>query len=81
MSRKCEICGKHTVSGGSIVRKGTPKKQGGIGLNTKAHNKRKFKPNIQKIRALVNGTVKRIKVCTACMRSGKVVKPPLSTKV
>jgi large subunit ribosomal protein L28 len=42
-----------------------------------AHNvtKRRFNPNLQKVRALMNGQVRRISVCTACIKSGKVVKP------
>jgi large subunit ribosomal protein L28 len=42
-----------------------------------AHNvtKRRFYPNLQTVRAVQNGTVKRMKVCTRCIRSGLVVKP------
>jgi large subunit ribosomal protein L28 len=41
-----------------------------------AHNvtARRFEPNLQKVRALVNGGVKRLRVCTRCLRSNKVVK-------
>jgi large subunit ribosomal protein L28 len=41
-----------------------------------AHNvtPRRFDPNLQTIRALVNGSARRIRVCTRCLRSGKVVK-------
>ncbi|GAB6162495.1 50S ribosomal protein L28 [Desulfothermus naphthae] len=63
MARVCEICGKRTRVGNHI---------------SHAHNKskRKFKPNIQKVRAqLPNGEVCRIKVCTRCLRSGAVQKP------
>ena len=63
MARVCEICGKRTRVGNRI---------------SHAHNKnkRKFKPNIQKVRAqLPNGEVRRIKVCTRCIRSGAVQKP------
>lgn len=61
MAKRCQICGK-TVSFGHRV--------------SKAHNltKRKFKPNIHKILAKINGSVKRIKVCTRCIRAGKVEK-------
>jgi len=75
MARVCEICGKHTRSGGQIARRGLPKKKGGVGLRITGHSLRKFKPNIQRVRALVNGEVKRIKVCTRCLRGGKVTKP------
>ena len=55
MARVCEICGKRTESGGTIARRGLPKKKGGIGLNITGRTKRKFKPNIQRVRALVDG--------------------------
>ena len=75
MSRKCDFCGKGTASGRSIVRKGLAKAKGGVGLKTTGITKRTFKPNIQRVRAVVGGSVKRVKVCTKCLRSGKVIKP------
>jgi large subunit ribosomal protein L28 len=75
MARVCEMCGKHTKSGGQIARRGLPKKKGGVGLRITGHSLRKFKPNIQKVRAVIDGEVKRIKVCTRCLRGGKLVKP------
>ena len=36
--------------------------------------KRRFNPNLQRVRALVNGGIQRIRVCTRCLRSNKVVK-------
>lgn len=78
MARVCEICKKSTKSGGSIARRGLPKKQGGVGLNITGHTKRKFLPNIQRVRALVNGEVKRVHVCTRCIKSGRIVKPARS---
>jgi len=75
MARVCEICGKRTRSGGQVARRGLPKKKGGVGLRITGHSLRKFKPNIQRVRAVVEGEVKRVKVCTRCLRGGKVVKP------
>jgi large subunit ribosomal protein L28 len=75
MARVCEICKKSTVSGGSIARRGLPKKKGGVGLRTTGHTLRKFRPNIQRVRAQVDGEVKRVRVCTRCMKSGRIVKP------
>ena len=75
MARVCEICKKHTASGGSIARRGLPKKAGGVGLRTTGHTHRKFLPNIQRVRALVDGKVKRVSVCTRCIKSGRIVKP------
>ena len=74
MSMECEICGKKKVVGGSITRKGLAKKKGGIGMHVVKNNKRTFKPNIQSVHANVNGQTKKIKVCAACIRSGKVQK-------
>ncbi|HBM15011.1 MAG TPA: 50S ribosomal protein L28 [Lentisphaeria bacterium] len=74
MSTVCEICGKTKVVGGTITRKGLAKKKGGIGMHVVKSNKRIFKPNLQVMKASVNGVVKRIKVCTSCIRSDKVQK-------
>ena len=75
MSRVCEICGKSTSAGRSISRRGRAKRLGGVGIKTTGVTKRKFKPNIQRVRAMVNGGSKRIKVCAQCIRSGRVEKP------
>jgi large subunit ribosomal protein L28 len=75
MGAVCEICGKHKVSGGHITRRGLAKKKGGIGMHVVKNTKREFKPNLKNVRAIVDGEVKRITVCTACIRSGKVEKP------
>ncbi len=79
MARVCEICKKKTVSGGSIARRGLPKKKGGVGLNITGHTLRKFYPNLQRVRVLVDGEVKRMRVCTRCIKSGRVVKPARSS--
>ena len=62
MAKVCEICGKKHMTGNNV---------------SHAHNvtKRRFYPNLQTVRAVHNGTVRRIKVCTRCIRSGLVVKP------
>jgi len=61
MSRKCEICGKGPIVGNSV---------------SHAHNlnKRRWLPNLKKVRVKVNGTVKRMKVCTSCIRSSAIEK-------
>lgn len=74
MARVCEVCGKGTQVGNRRPQRGRPKKQGGVGRKTTGVTKRKFKPNIQKIRVLVDGAPKRMKVCTQCIREGKVTK-------
>ena len=75
MARVCEICKKRTESGAQLARRGLPKKKGGIGLRVTGHTKRKFKPNIQRVSALVDGKLTRVKVCTRCIKAGKVLKP------
>jgi large subunit ribosomal protein L28 len=64
MSKQCAVCGKKTIIGRQI---------------SHAHNvsARSWQPNLQRVRALVDGGVKRILVCTRCLRTGKVTKPPI----
>jgi large subunit ribosomal protein L28 len=61
MAKRCEICGKGPVVGRNI---------------SHAHNvsPRRFEPNLQRVRAMVNGGIRRLRVCTRCLRSNKVVK-------
>lgn len=61
MSRKCDICGKGLIFGNKV---------------SHAHNKtrRSWKPNLHKIRALIGKTPTSIRICTRCLRSGKVQK-------
>ena len=74
MSNVCEICGKKKVVGGSIVRKGLAKKQGGIGMHVVKNTKRTFHPNIQSVKVKTSNGSKKMKVCTACIRSNKIDK-------
>ena len=75
MSNVCEICGKKKFYGSRIIRRGLAKKQGGIGMHVVKVSPRTFEPNIQSIRVVdENGSVSRKKVCTACIRSGKIRK-------
>ena len=59
MANYCEICGKGTVTGMNVS-------------HSHLKTKRTWKPNIQRVRAIVDGEVKRVIVCTRCLRSGKV---------
>ena len=61
MARRCEICGKGQVSGNNVS-------------HSMRHTRRKWDANIQSVKIDDNGTVRRAKVCTRCMRSGKVVR-------
>ena len=62
MPKQCSVCQKKTVVGRSI---------------SHAHNvsRRTWQPNLQRVRAVVDGVTRRIWVCTRCLRSGKVAKP------
>lgn len=74
MSQVCAICNKGSRVGNRIIRHGLSKKSGGIGLHTTGITKRRFMPNIQRVRAKVDGRVKTLNVCTACIKAGKVLK-------
>jgi large subunit ribosomal protein L28 len=76
MPRVCAFTGRKTSAGRQYSRRGKAKYLGGVGRKITSKTKRKFKPNIQKVRAVVNGGVVRIKASTKAIRSGLVVKPP-----
>jgi len=61
MARVCDICGKHVQHGQNV---------------SHAHNvtKRRWEVNLQEVRAVVAGRPKRLRVCTRCIRSGRVQK-------
>jgi large subunit ribosomal protein L28 len=61
MAFQCDICGKGALVGNNI---------------SHANNKTKKRslPNLQRVRANVNGSVKRLRVCTRCLKAGKVQK-------
>ncbi|MBW1698763.1 MAG: 50S ribosomal protein L28 [Deltaproteobacteria bacterium] len=63
MAKVCDICGKKPLSGHHI---------------SHAHNvtKRRFNPNLQRVRAVQAGRVKKIVVCTNCIKSGRITKAP-----
>ncbi len=76
MPRECYFTGKKTRAGRSIARRGKAKYLGGVGIKTTGVTKRKFKPNIQRVRALVDGKVCRIQVSAKAIKMGLVIKPP-----
>nr|HJN71204.1 50S ribosomal protein L28 [Phycisphaerales bacterium] len=75
MPRVCHFTGRKTIAGRRILYRGKPKYQGGIGLNISGISKRKFKPNLQRVRAMVDGVPQRIRVSTKAIKQGLVVKP------
>jgi len=71
VSKVCEKCGKKPVAGRSYARRGLAKKKGGVGKKITGITKRRFHPNIQNVRVREpNGTVRRMKLCTKCLRVG-----------
>ncbi len=75
MAKVCEFCGKAPATGNRIIRHGLRKSKGGIGLHTTGITRRRFLPNIQRVRCVVNGAVRRVNVCASCIRAGKITKP------
>lgn len=75
MARICELTGKRPMKGSKIWRSGKPKREGGIGTHITAITKRRFFPNLQRVKAVVNGEVRYIRVTAAAIKKGLVVKP------
>jgi large subunit ribosomal protein L28 len=61
MASKCEICGKQPSFGMNVS-------------HSHRRTKRRWNPNIQRVRAVIDGTTRRVDVCTGCLKSGKVQK-------
>ncbi len=61
MAAVCEVCGKHPSFGMNIS-------------HSHRRTKRRWNPNIQRVRALVNGSPRRLHVCTSCIKAGKIEK-------
>jgi large subunit ribosomal protein L28 len=75
MSRVCSILGKRTSTGNTIARRGKAKYLGGVGVKTTGITKRKFKANIHKVKAIVDGKVTRIRVSAKAIKMGLIQKP------
>jgi len=76
MPRKCPLTGKQTVAGKKYSRRGKAKYLGGVGIKTTSKTNRKFKPNMQRVKAVIDGKVVRINVSAKAIRNGLIVKPP-----
>ena len=74
MSRVCAICGKRPSKGNARQYSGLPKKTGGFGLKPTGITKRTFFPNLQVVKVNNKGTVKRIRMCTKCLKKGNFIK-------
>lgn len=75
MPRICFYTGARTSTGNHMTRRGKAKYLGGVGIKTTSVTKRTFKPNLQRVTAMVDGAPARILVSTSAIRSGLVVKP------
>ena len=64
MAKVCQICGKGPQFGNNV---------------SHAHNlsRRKWSPNLQRVRATINGTTRRIRVCAKCLKNGRIQKPAI----
>ena len=76
MARICELTGKGPIKGSHIWRSGKAKKKGGIGTHVTAITKRRFFPNLQRVKAVINGEVRYIRVTANAIKKGLVTKPP-----
>ena len=74
MLRICSICKKGALTGKSVARKGQYKSKGGTGSKIARWTMRKFFPNLQKMRILVNGHPKRVNLCAKCIKRGNFKK-------
>ena len=76
MARICEITGKRPIKGSIIWRSGKSKKSGGIGTHVTAITKRRFMPNLQRVKVLVNGEVRYMRVAASAIKKGMIIKAP-----
>ena len=74
MAQTCHSCGKTVSMGNQICRRGKAKYLGGNGRKTTGITRRVFRPNLQRIRVQEEGGTVRRRVCTQCIRSGRVQK-------
>ena len=80
MARICELTGARPSKGSIIWRSGKPKREGGIGTHVTAITKRRFFPNLQRVKALLpSGEVRYIRVTAKAIKKGLVVKAPKRT--
>jgi large subunit ribosomal protein L28 len=75
MPRVCYFTGKKTSFGHKVTHRGKAKYLGGVGTKITGISSRKFRPNIQKVRAVINGRIVRIEVSAKAIRNGMITKP------
>lgn len=75
MARQCDVCGKGPQVGNQVSTRGKKKYLGGVGTKITGITRRKFKPNLQRVRvSTTNGSHRTIQACTQCIRSGAITK-------
>ncbi|MBM4022122.1 MAG: 50S ribosomal protein L28 [Planctomycetes bacterium] len=75
MARSCQVCGKGFSLGNQVTTRGKAKYLGGVGTKITGISRRKFKPNLQRLRVTVgNGTNTTVLVCTQCIKGGNITK-------
>jgi len=79
MARICELTGKRPMKGSIIWRSGKSKKSGGIGTHVTAITKRRFMPNLQRVKVLVDGEVRYMRVTANAIKKGLITKAPKRT--
>lgn len=61
MAKSCFVCGKKPVYGNNVS-------------HANNRTRRRFEPNLQRVKAVINGQTKRVMVCTSCIQAGKITK-------
>ena len=79
MARICELTGTGPIKGNHIWRSGKAKKKGGIGMHVTAITKRRFMPNLQNVKVIVNGEVRYMRVTAKAIKKGLITKAPRRT--
>ena len=74
MPKECVICHKGPIPGAKYKRRGQIKRTGGAGSKIVGKSLRRFLPNLQRIKIILAGTVRRVNVCTSCISAGKICK-------
>lgn len=74
MAKICVLCDKSPTTGKKYRRRGMIKRKGGAGSKIVGKTLRKVMPNLQHVKIVLNGSVRRSYVCTSCIRAGKIVK-------
>lgn len=79
MAKICEITGVGPIKGSHIWRSGKAKKKGGIGTHVTAITKRRFFPNLQRVKVVIDGQVRYVRVTANAIKKGLITKAPKRT--